>query len=591
MLLNPRYNIGLGTPSGANFLVAIGSGEVSSDLTDFPVMVDLSLMPSSFWTAVRSDGGNIRSYASVGGSQYPLDIAVINHNAQTGTLWAKVPSITAAGGATFVLQLGDLTQQREARGAIFGSAAVWSDYLSVFLGGENQDDRASTSRLFYTQGDCASFLNVGNPEMTFAEDPHQGFTWHAGSGEVYTSDDNALRRYSAAGTLLTSNTNPNAQIMAATGMTGLVHLCDICIVGNWLIVPTNDYPGTAKCAIAVFDRTTLTLIAATDVSTTEPKISGICWNDDLQQLVTCNWNTFTTLFKFDLNLSTGVVTPNGTIPLNRTNASGNLNSAAQGIEYWRGHYWISDDIRDEVVRVKPNGDYHLDNCPIQFSDNNSTFVVGNYEGIARYKDGLAVLVDPSSANSYLIYSRPANFAFGGGGARYGTNNGYFETNGLTGGTVFTMSVSGARSAAKQAAMVSFRDFSSGGVNDRVTLSHRNVSGVFTIQLWDDINSWLTPGTPVNPTTGVFNRVAAVYNGTSRALFIDGTSRASQTGITPRDSGFSALSVGHEDTTDSESFDGDIAFAYVRLQAMSEAWLAAEHSMVSNPSGFYTITAL
>lgn len=563
----------------------------ATDLTDFPIPVDLSMAPSSFWTNVRSDGGNIRVYASAGGAQYPLDIAAIHHNAQNGTMWVKVPLVPAAGGASFVIELGPSTQQREARDATYGSAAVWSDYESVFLGGENPDDHASTTRLFYVDGDCVSFLNVGNPEMTFAADPHQGGTWHEGSGEIYTSDDNALRRYDAAGTLLTSNTNPNADIMAATGMTGLVHLDDICVVGDWLIVPTNDYPSNTKCAIAVYDRTTLTLVAATNVSATEPKISGICWNEDLQQLVTCNWGTFNTLFKFDLNMTTGAVTPNGTIALNRINTSGSLSSAIQGIEYWRGHYWMTDDTRDEVVRVKPNGDYHWEDCPIQFSDADAASVSGNYEGIFRYKDGLAILVDPSSANSYLIYSRPANFDFGGGGARYGTNTGFFEATGLTGGTTFTFGASGARSAAQQHALASFRDFSSGGTNDRLSLAHRLVSGSYRLEAWDNVNGWISPGTPINPTTGAFDRLAVVYSGTSRELFVNGVSRASQTGITARDVDFDTLTVGADDTTRAESFDGDLAFVYIRLEALSADWLAAEHAMVSNPGTFGSITEL
>ena len=88
----------------------------------------------------------------------------------------------------------------------------------------------------------------------------------------------------------------------------------------------------------------------------------------------------------------------------------------QAVEYWRGHYWLTDDTRDEVIRVKADGTFNIDDCPIQFADDNSTSVTGNYEGICVYKDGLAVLADPTSANSYMIYSTPANFDFGGGGA-------------------------------------------------------------------------------------------------------------------------------------------------------------------------------
>ena len=81
----------------------------------------------------------------------------------------------------------------------------------------------------------------------------------------------------------------------------------------------------------------------------------------------------------------------------------------------------------------------------------------------------------------------------------------------------------------------------------------------------------------------------VYNGTNRELYIDGVSRASQSGITARDAGFTAFSVGVDDTSTAESFDGDMAFAYIRHGVLSAAWLAAEHSMLSNPAGFYTIT--
>lgn len=566
----------------------------AANLTDFPVMVDLALIDSArqedFWAGVRSDGGNIRAYASPGGAQYPLDIATINHGAQDGTLWVKVPSLPSAGGASFVLVLGPSTQQREARDATYGSAAVWSGYHSVFLGGENTDDRASTSRLFYVDGDCVSFLNVGNPEMTFAADPHQGMTWHRASGEIYTSDNNALRRYDASGTLLTSNTDPNGDIMTATGMTGLIHLCDICLVGDWLIVPTNDYPTDTKCALAVFDRTTLALVAATDVSATDPEISGICWNPDTSRLYTCRWGAMAGLKAWSLDMSTGAIAHlSGSGITFAPFVVGQLTNKVQAVEYWRGHYWLTDDTRDEVIRVKADGTFDRDDGPIQFADDNSTSVTGNYEGICVYKDGLAVLADPTSANSYMIYSTPANFDFGGGGARYGTNDGYFEATGLTGSTTFTMAVSAKRSAAKQQSLASYRDFSAGTTNDRVTLAHRFVTPNYRIEAWDDVNSWLSPGTPVNAATGTWNRVAVVYNGTNRELYVDGVSRASQSGITARDAGFTAFSVGIDDTTAGESFDGDMAFAYIRHGVMSAAWLAAEHSMLSNPAGFYTIT--
>jgi hypothetical protein len=141
------------------------------------------------------------------------------------------------------------------------------------------------------------------------------------------------------------------------------------------------------------------------------------------------------------------------------------------------------------------------------------------------------------------------------------------------------------------ALASFRDFSSGGIDDRATIVNRFVSPNYQIQAWDNTNTWLTPGTPINTALNAFNRAALIYSGTTRSLYVDGTLRASQAGITAKDAGYSAFTVGSEDSTNGEHFDGDIAFAYLRMQAMSADWLAAEYSMLSSPPGFYTITEL
>jgi hypothetical protein len=589
MLLNPTYNISLSNIDARLFHVSIAPSTVSSNLADFPLMIDLSLMPSRFWFIVNEDGGNIRAYAEENGQEYALAISVFSRISQEGTIWVKVPLITVSTGANFILQIGDTSQVRAARNSTYGSRAVFADYAAVFLGGEKTDNYAltATTAVFPVNGDGVTFVNAGNPEMTFAEDPHQGATWHRESGEVYTSDNNVIRRYDSNGTLLMSNTDPSGQVETLLGMATLGHCCDLCVVDDWLIVPVNNYPTDTLCAIGVFNRITLELISATNVSATDPEMSGICWNPEIERLMSCRWGPMNSIRRWTLNRTTGAIAPDGSVSLTIT--GGTFNNQIQGIEYWRDHYWLSDDSRDEVVRVKTNGVCNYNDCPIQFSDNSAASVVGNYEGIFVYKDGLGVLIDPSSANAYFIYSKPANFSFGGGGARYGTNNGWFETTGLTGGTTWTMSISAARSAAKQQSLLTYRDFISGATNDRATIAHRFVTPDYSIQLWDNINSWLAPTTPVLAETNVWNRVAAIYAGTTRRLYIDGAERASQTGITARDAGFTALSIGIDDETASESFDGDTSFAYLRMGELSADWLSAEYLMLSQPNIFYTIT--
>lgn len=571
------------------FQITIPATGVGSDLTDFPVLVNLADTPSSFWPSTNVDGGNIRVYATVGGAEYPIDVASFQWINETGSLWVKVPTLFNAADTTFVIVPGAISLSRYARNATYGAAAVWSGgYHSVFLGADNTDDHASTSRIFNAQGDVASFLNVGNPEKTFADDPHQGITWERSTGDIWTVDNNKIVRYSAAGATLATNSNPSGQVESALAMATLGHCCDLCVVGDYIIVPINNYPTDTLCAIATFDKETLALVSATDVSVTEPEISGICWNPDESRLVTCNWGTFTRFNKFTLNLGTGVVAFSSFTTITLV-GGGSLANAIQGIEYWRGHYWLSDDTRDEVIRAQLNGTVNYNDCPMQFDDNSSGSVAGNYEGLCVYKDGLGVLIDPTSANSYMIYSRPVNFLMGGGGGRWGTNDGYFQATGLTGSTTFTMAISAARSALKQQAMVSYRDFSSGDTNDRVTLSHRLVSGSYRLECWDNINTWLSPASPISPITGGFDRVVVVYAGTTRTLYVNGIQVATQAGITARDAGFTAFSLGIDDTSLLESFDGSLAFGYISHTAKSAAWIAAEYAMINNPAAFMTIT--
>jgi hypothetical protein len=118
---------------------------------------------------------------------------------------------------------------------------------------------------------------------------------------------------------------------------------------------------------------------------------------------------------------------------------------------------------------------------------------------------------------------------------------------------------------------------------------RLVTGECRIEAWDNTNTWLTPGTTVVADEGEWNRIALVYSGTTRKLVINGVVAATQAGITARDAGFTALTIGHDDESDLESFDGDLAFGYLRMEALSDAWLAAEYANLSDPAGFGTLT--
>ena len=129
---------------GTKFAGAVGyielvipSGKVASNLTGFPVFVDLSHMTSAFWENVKSDGGNIRVYESDGVTMVPHDVVTIDKGTSTGRLYFK-SSLLAASDNTFrIAYEGDLSKL--AVDDANGRNAVWSDYERFYDFSENVD--------------------------------------------------------------------------------------------------------------------------------------------------------------------------------------------------------------------------------------------------------------------------------------------------------------------------------------------------------------------------------------------------------------------------------------------------------------------
>lgn len=110
--------------------LTIAAGEVASDLTNFPVYVNLADMPPEFWGDVLSDGANIRVKQS--GSVIPFDIVKIDTGTSTGVLFFLASSLLAASDNIFTIDLsgGSLI----ASGDPNGRDDVWAAYDWVYLG-------------------------------------------------------------------------------------------------------------------------------------------------------------------------------------------------------------------------------------------------------------------------------------------------------------------------------------------------------------------------------------------------------------------------------------------------------------------------
>jgi len=109
--------------------MVIASGETSTDLSNFPVRIELGQLPDSFWT-FTNDGLDVR--ATVSGSEIPTDLVEIDMVNKRGTLWVKVPTLATATDTTIVLS-ADGVSTRPASGATYGMYAVWADYKCVYI--------------------------------------------------------------------------------------------------------------------------------------------------------------------------------------------------------------------------------------------------------------------------------------------------------------------------------------------------------------------------------------------------------------------------------------------------------------------------
>lgn len=134
-----RLESGGGVPSGDTLTIA--AGKVSADLIDFPLAVDLSIMPDNFWTSTNA-GADLRFFD--GATELPSDLVYCDPVNKTGMIFVKVPLISAAAGASITWST-DGVSARPAHTDPNGRNAVWSDYAFCAIPAEDFADRTGNN--------------------------------------------------------------------------------------------------------------------------------------------------------------------------------------------------------------------------------------------------------------------------------------------------------------------------------------------------------------------------------------------------------------------------------------------------------------
>lgn len=556
MLLNPRYNIDTsgGIPLVSGFNVTIAGGTVASDLTDFPVMIDLSDMPSSFWAGVRSDGGNIRVYESDGLTLIPHDVPFLNKAMGVGLLFAK-KTISATTGAQFKIKLLDSSETAVPATDPNGRNAVWSDYemAVVFPEKINRVDGSAPA------------VNGTTWDFEWKETASAALSLSQGAAfdgaHYFTTSTNTIRKYTAAGTIVTTNADPVGAMITATGNSVLNHCGAPSIIDGELWVPIERYTNSPydDQYIGRFSLADLSLLGWMQLTGIEREASGVHYDAALGRLYVTDYTKNSDIPYY--NKTTGVY-------LGSLSLSSDIDNM-QGITELGGKYYINSE-GDGVYEVEKDG------------TNNGVVVMSTYlgsdESVYAYDGELLLAQD----NGYVRHF--AKVPELQGWARLHGNPVGFQCPKTD---VWTMCTSWyATPSVVQQGIIGVRAAASSSDRHSGMYDYPATKG---FGMWNTSNGWLYTSPRTAPDAFTSYRAAFAQNGSAaRKLSVNGAKGSAAT-ISPRplDAGDVIFEIGG-------AAGGDVGFGYyqfawARAEYMSEAWIDADYLNVNNPGAFYSIT--
>lgn len=187
--------------------VTIDSSQVSADLTDFPIYIDLSDLAKAgadIFDTCRSDGGDIRVTKSDGTTELPREIVTIDTGAGTGEMHVKFDGTLSSSSDTTIRIWYNGTDTEPSASATYGSENVWSDYTIVLHMQEDPNSDASNAIL-----DSTSNAHHGTTSGTMTSADQIAGALSGNGLDFDGSNDNIVVADSAAiGSVVDSYTNP-----------------------------------------------------------------------------------------------------------------------------------------------------------------------------------------------------------------------------------------------------------------------------------------------------------------------------------------------------------------------------------------------
>jgi len=557
----------LSAPGGPGYTVTITvpAASVSSNLTDFPLSLDLSLMSTAWWNSLwYRDGRDVRCFDS-GSTPIPCDLVNLDPVARTGQLFVKT-NLSSTVPTTLSVRVGQSSDGYVNPSDSIGRNNVWTNYHRVFTFGKDHVNRAGSQYLSTNATTLSMDVTATSPNTS----SHQGVA--CDGAYYYVSHTNKITKYDMSWSVVATNNDPVGDVGG-----GVNHLGDIDVVDGIIYGAIENYVNISTYSnmkLARFNASTLAYIDSVDVSAQGHEVSSVAYCDRDGYLYVSSYADGSKLWKYDRSTLAyvGALTLSSTVTL------------IQGVTYWNDSFWLSSGYPNNAVyRVEYGGS-------VRPQVWNSTSPTADFEGLGNVAGSLLLLIDVygSSNNGVVNTLKPKTIGVTPA-VKMTTGSDQFEyQTGLTRYTTWTVGAT-VNLASKTAnmAVVSYEVNGSTATTNRVTLAYRQSSDRFG--LWNDTDGWLLD--TVSPSTGTTYRLNASHNNTSgRKIYRNGGVAASA-GTSTAKPGASADSIlfGMENWAKLEDFDGVVGFAYIAPTLFSDAYVAAEYANLSSPATFYTVT--
>ena len=555
------------TPAGdPEFVVTVDHTKVNSTLTDFPLMIRLQDMPSSFWDDVQWDGDNIRVYDDAD-NLIPHDVTLCYIPMKIGRVFCKI-TLSDTTDTVVKVKLLDKAVSRLSASDTNGRDNVWNDYDWAWIDGQLNENRGTTGTVNRKRGNVtASSLVDGFSTSDAGTGGADGIA--ADGSHIYLIEPNNIYKVAHTDytTAVSSNTDPlgDAGNSADHILGGHVHSGELFVI---------EWTGSSNtCRVLVFDTATLTYQRQYTLTDNDNhRFDDLTFDGTNWWFITAANNSH--IYKYDSSF-TFVETVAFTAPGNLSGADTALNDG-YGITY-------VDDYPDYllVMNKLAIGFFVGTDGTANFDGNQHLHpFVGSTPQLNKgitWDNTNKHLFHNSEADSFVRKQKLADYpVIDYRRIRFDWQNIQFF--GL--GTTWTVGVSHYHESGDQnpgRPIIAVFDGSKTGIR----------ANSDNIQLADDTaNGSLNTGVTHN--FGEEHRMVLKYDGTTaRALWIDGVEEAS-------DSPSVAVPTGDGDGW----FDfglwfnrgyGMYQWIWMRQEYMSDDWIEADYENWANPDTFYTVS--